>query len=454
VNETTITDESPLRGGESTEESELAEYLDKLISATRVQRAPGRSTEFRGRAWGADEPASAEFAPTESTPAEPAVADPAAAIVGGGEEHEEAALTEQREPAEPAPEAETHDPQPSPSGNRPRGAARASMREGLLALFRDTERPSPLSLSTLLPSAPVRSVPEPRAAEPAAQPQLPPTGPSPFLRRFLEQAARTPELAPSGLATLDARLAGGFGPGLHLVSGRPGTGKTAFLESVAWEAVSSERPVLYYALKEGSLGAWERLISTLGNILGGPAIRLSALRAGALGPDDLETLPRLDLALQASVLPYVSLVETIPASADTLGAFIEDVRSRAGEARERRGMILLLLVDDLERLLLLTRARPLAHLLARLDDALVAEGIPGLVATTPPERSGHGLERPPVRTTLALASAAGPMDDDFGRVDLELEINARTGWTGTLPLLLDRRCGLFAIPPTDAEPAD
>lgn len=410
VDKTTMTDESPIGDGCSNEERELAGYLDELISATFAEKAPGRPVEGRGT----NEPASADL---------------------GGEEPEEAAAPK------PTPEAGAPQQKPPPSSRQTRRTTRASMSEELLALFRDTQWPS-----HLLPSTPA-----PSALATASEPGLPATEPSVFLRRFLQQAARPPELAPSGLANLDARLAGGFGSGLHLVSGRPGVGKTAFLESVAWEAVSSERPVLYYALKEGSIGAWERLVSTLGNILGGPAIPLGALRARTLGPDHLETLTRLDLALQASVLPCLSLVETIPAYTDTLSAFIEDVRLRAQEAKERHGRIPLLLVDDLERLLVLTRARPLLHLLSRLNDALAGDSIPGLLATTPPDRSAYGLERLPAQTTLALVSVSASANDAFGRVDLELRTNARTGWTGTLPLLLDRRSGLFTHPSTSTE---
>jgi DnaB-like helicase C terminal domain len=401
-----MNDESHIKGGRSNEERELESYLDELISAAFAEEAPARPVE----GGGTNEPASADL---------------------GGEEPEEAAAREQ------TPEAGAPQQKPSPSGRQTKGIPRASMREGLAVLFRNTERPLPLPPSIPAPSAPAT----------AGERGPPATEPSVFLRQFLQQAARSPELAPSGLANLDARLAGGFGSGLHLVSGRPGVGKTAFLESVAWEAVSSERPVLYYALKEGCIGAWGRLVSTLGNILGGPAIPLGALRARTLGPDDLETLTRLDLTLQASVLPCLSLVETIPACTDTLSAFIEDVRLRAQEAKERHGRIPLLLVDDLERLLLLTRARPLLHLLSRLDDALAASSIPGLLAMTLLDRSACGLERLPAQTTLALVSVSASANDAFGRVDLELRTNARTGWTGTLPLLLDRRCGLFTHPP-------
>jgi hypothetical protein len=408
-----MTDESPIGSGSSDEERELAGYLDGLIAATCAEKAPGKSIEGRG----GHEPASADL---------------------GVEEPDEAA------PPEPTSEADASEQKPPPSGRQPRGTTRASMREGLEALFRDTRRPS------LLPP----SAPAPGAPETTSEPGLPATEPSVFLRRVLQQAARSPELAPSGLASVDAHLAGGFDSGLHVVLGRPGVGKTAFLESVAWEAVSSGRPVLYYALKEGSMGAWERLVSTLGTILGGPEVPLDTLRTRILASDDLETLTRLDLALQASVLPYLTLVETIPAYTDTLTAFIEDVRSRVQEAQERHSRIPLLLVDDLERLLLLTRAQPLLHLLPRLSDALAADSIPGLLAATTPDRSAYELERLPVQTTLALVSVSASADDDFGRVDLEIRTNARTGWTGTLPLLLDRRSGLFAHPPlsTECEP--
>lgn len=410
MDKTTMSDESPIRDGRSKKERELDSYLDEFISAAFAEEAPGTPVEGRGTS----EPVAADL---------------------GGEEPEEAAAPE------PTPEAGAPQQKPPPSSRQTKGTTRASMREGLAALFRDTERSSPPPPSTPTPSAPAT----------ASEWGPPATEPSVFLRRFLQQAARSPELAPSGLADLDARLAGGFAAGLHVVSGRPGVGKTAFLESMAWEAVSSERPVLYYALKEGSIGAWERLVSTLGNILGGPAIPLGALRSGTLGPDDLETLTRLDLTLQASVLPYLSLVETIPAGTDALSAFIEDVRLRAQEAKERHGRIPLLLVDDLERLLLLTRARPLLHLLSGLDDALAADSIPGLLAMAPPDRSAYGLERLPAHTTLALVSVWASANDAFGRVDLELRTNARTGWTGTLPLLLDRRAGVFTHPPISTE---
>jgi hypothetical protein len=82
---------------------------------------------------------------------------------------------------------------------------------------------------------------------------------------------------------------------------------------------------------------WERLIATLGTILDAPAIVPSTLRGRELVPEDMETIGRLDSVLQESVLPYLSLVDTGPASTGTLSAFVEDVRSRSQEAGEAHG---------------------------------------------------------------------------------------------------------------------
>ena len=46
-----------------------------------------------------------------------------------------------------------------------------------------------------------------------------------------------------------------------------------------------------------------------------------------------------------------------------------------------------------------------------------------------------------MRTVIALAPDAGA---GSGRVDLEVRKNLATGWTGTVPLLLDPLSGLFA----------
>ena len=335
---------------------------------------------------------------------------------------------------EPTPQENASRETPPPENSRKPAGGRVSMRDEFLALFRDT-RLHPPAGETASP---------PESASRRQGPPLPASEPSRFLRRFLQQATPAPEAAYSGLAGLDYRLGGGFGYGLHLVLGAPGSGKTAFLESLAWEAVASQRPSLYYAVKTGSLRVWERLIATFGTILDGPAITPSALRGQELAPKDMETLGRLDAALQASVLPYLSLIDATPASAGSLSAFVEDVRARGQEAGEQHGRLPLVLFDDLEGLVALTGSRSPLHLLSRINDALVADSMPGLLAGATDVLSLGRVERLPVQTVLTLkpvcrSTAAAPE-----RVDLEVRKNAATGWMGTVSLLLDPWSGLFA----------
>jgi hypothetical protein len=343
---------------------------------------------------------------------------------------------------EPNPDKDTSQ---APAPDRAtRAEGRASMRPEFLALFRDT-RPASGTGEVAPPDVSTDETRVQREAHPA----LVPPQPSRFLRRFLQQTAPLPTPASSGLLGLDSRLGGGFGYGLHLVLGPPGSGKTAFLESLAWEAVATERPALYYALKTGSLQVWEHLIGTLSTILDGAVITPAALKGQDLVPNDVETLTRLDAVLQGSVLPYLSLVDATPASSGSITGFIEDVRARVQEAGDQRGRLPLVLVDDLERLMTLTGSRSPMHVLSRLDDALVADSIPGLLAGSPDGLLPEGLltdrpERLPGQTVLTLApafpsSAAGP-----GRVDVEIRKNQATGWTGSVTLLLDPWSGLFA----------
>jgi AAA domain len=345
---------------------------------------------------------------------------------------------ENKKTMNPESKPETEAPtQPSPPvGRRRRGASHVTMREEFLSLFRDTSRPSSHEPGTATRKRPLAPAPEP----------------SRFLRRFLQRGVPQPEAASSGLARLDHHLGGGFVCGLHLVLGLPGAGKTAFLESLAWEAVSHQRPVIYYALKSGGLQVWEHFVITLAAILDEPAVTREVLRAHELARENVEALRRLDAALQDSVLPYVSLVDATPASTRSASVMIEDVRSRTQEAVGEHERLPLILIDDLQHLLTLTGSRSPSDLLARFDDAFTAESITGLVAAAPADLARGGTERRlAARTVLVLtpggSSPGGSAASDTPeQVELEVRKNMITGWTGTVPLLLDRRSGLFAEP--------
>jgi hypothetical protein len=310
------------------------------------------------------------------------------------------------------------------------------MREELLALFRDTER-APAS-----PTPPASMLPEEGGS----------TTQSIFLQRFLRRTPFATDLPSAGIPDLDARLGGGLIPGLHLLAGSPGAGKTVFLLSAVWEAVSAQRPAVYYAFREGSLRAWMRLIATLAGFQSGagePPVTLTALRNGRLDPGQVELLGRLDLVLARSVMPLLSLVDAVPARMATLDAFVEDVRARSREVGQRRFRVPLVLVDDLDRLLLLAPGQPLVHALAILDEVLREECVPGLVAAGLPESLLPAMDSLPAQTVLDLENAVGTLEDGFGRAALQVRANAVTGWRGSVPLLLDFSSGLFTSDPTE-----
>jgi hypothetical protein len=145
----------------------------------------------------------------------------------------------------------------------------------------------------------------------------------------------------------------------------------------------------------------------------------------------------------------MSLIDGTPASTRSVSALIEDMRSRAQDAVGQHRRLPIVLVDDLAHLSTLTGSRSPSDLLSRLDDALKAEALSGLLAAVPADVSRGGAERRlPVRTVLLLTQGAPSAPEAPDQVELEVRKNMATGWTGAVSLLLDRRSGLFAEPGT------
>jgi hypothetical protein len=339
-------------------------------------------------------------------------------------EHSEAKARDTEAPdALHAADAPDSSPQAA-SGVRPRSPRRASMREGLASLFRDTAGHSPHHQPT--PHSPDTATP----------------GRSPYFRMYANTSGQLPELAPTGLPGLDARLEGGFGFGVHVVCGEPGVGRTAFAEAVIWEGLARGRTALYYALREGCLGAWERLIGTMGAILGMSVPPLAAIRARNLSAAELTTLEDIDRRLQDLVLPRLKLLDEIAAYPDALGAFLDETLMQISETRDRTGRTPIVVVDDLQRLLLLTGCATAGPALARLNEAFAAQSIPFLTTSDPSVLTrGESNE---AASVLLLTRGPVALEETYSLVTLEVRADARTGWTGAMPLVLDRTSGLFA----------
>lgn len=427
----------------SEEELKLASYLDDVISAMLARKAmemftrsqPDQNQPHRLAGTVPTQPAEAvEMA--EGVAEITILASPrdnAGRAAGGDTEPDgDAAADRVKEPDG----AQLQEPVSKPSRKR----ARSSMRAELMELFRNTERtPAPSAEDTVgaapRPSqAPGRTARAPKAAG----------APSPYMRLFLKEVASPPDVHPSGLTSLDNHLGGGFGPGLHILAGEPGVGKTAFLEFVGWETIAARQPVLYYAFKEGVVGTWVRLMSTLGATLGNTQVTLSELRSRILQPATISELASLDRAFQAAVLPWLTLVETFPARVDMLGSLGRDIREKSSEFREKHGCTPLVLIDDVDRLLLLTGSQPLVLTLSRLDDVLNNLELAALACLGQRPDADAALVDLPVQTAICLRTDNTERAEELQPLTAEVRINRRGNWTGVLPLILDRSSGLLA----------
>ena len=85
------------------------------------------------------------------------------------------------------------------------------------------------------------------------------------------------------------RMGGGLWPGLHVLTGTTGTGKTQFALQVAWKAALANVPVLYIGLELGQLDVTARLLALAeGEATGRRPPKWSELYLGKRSQADLE----------------------------------------------------------------------------------------------------------------------------------------------------------------------
>jgi replicative DNA helicase len=132
----------------------------------------------------------------------------------------------------------------------------------------------------------------------------------------------------TGLALLDRELGGYLAPGLHVVHGGPGVGKTALMLQIA---TSCDCPCLYASCEMGPLELLRRLTARL------TSTYLGRLKSGELAPAD--SLAKLDVALEKA--PDLVLVDATRAYASPawLQAAAQAVRGDAAH--------LLIILDSL-----------------------------------------------------------------------------------------------------------
>ncbi len=401
--------QNPAVTGTSLDEDALARYLNGLIATLLAKKS------LKGLTGGG------------STGGPSTIELPVADSVGGD--------TNQTEESGPVDTPESRD---ALHAGRERPSGRASMREQLLELFGSPERLGIPTTSAALS----------RISASLAEPGTPELGPSAFLQRFLPTTPAPMEFTPSGISQVDSCLSGGFKAGLHLISGEAGIGKTALLESVGWEAISSRLPVVYYALKEGASDARTRLTATLAGIIGEPFVAVQKTHGRASTSNGLDGPALIDRIFQTSVLPWLTLVDSICLQGDRVSTFIEDLDQKIAETRMKHGSMPVVLIDDLDSLAPGHDATAAGNTLSRLNAALTTREMTGLLTFTTagaspgapdgiPARSGV-----PAQTVVALSPAPASPPGPFRYVDLT--ISTKAGASSALPLLLDIRSGIFA----------
>jgi hypothetical protein len=267
-----------------------------------------------------------------------------------------------------------------------------------------------------------------------------------------EKAAADSDLATvpvsSGVSEFDARLGGGFFPGLWMIVGEPGADKTTFLESVAWEAVAYHRAVVYYALIEGAEAVRERLLGILAFIMadGGD----STPSGHAERRSDSERVADLDPTVWPAVFSRVWVVDSLPAGPEPVSGFLRSLERTLGDVASRVGHVPVVLIDDLATLLGglgVESAMGAARVMAGLDGALVRCASAGLMAADP--------ELTTLLPPLERAKAKGLVQLGHGRIELQsrsplrldvtIHENPHATWRGTLPLVLHSSVGVFTL---------
>jgi hypothetical protein len=347
---------------------------------------------------------------------------------------EDADVGRQPETAAPAPRQE-----PPPAGTpeqkeSPRAGGeppRESMSEGLRVLFRRQPEPEP-------PPEPAQeAVPVTRTGEESV-----------YFLRFRRSLGTSRAPLETGLPSVDELLQGGLGPGLALVSARPpGCGRALAL-NLLWQAVTEERSALYYALATGAQRLWMDMIVMLSHLTEDNPLRPADLTQPVRARSRVARIQRLDALLARAFLPYLTVVETLPAGPHRLTAFLRHLE------RQLQGRNDLLVLDDLARLEVLLGVasyRERAALLVELEAVLQDRTIPGIVLTHPGwsgRRSAEdGLENLG-SALLRLRPAGKDPVPHTSSVSLRVLKQPGSSRPGTeVRVLHDRHSGLFVEAP-------
>lgn len=178
-------------------------------------------------------------------------------------------------------------------------------------------------------------------------------GPLSFLQHgYLDVSQPVPTL----IEPLDRNLSGGMLPGLHVLGGEPGSGKSALGLFIAFMAALSGANVMFASLEMGAAMCWARVASCASLTTGPPfgwsdvwvigeearRRQVDARRAGAVGEFVNGWLLESDPVGRS----VSRLLDTCPGLVVADASKLPDLESIEGAAREAAGLGLSLLVVD------------------------------------------------------------------------------------------------------------
>ena len=210
------------------------------------------------------------------------------------------------------------------------------------------------------------------------------------------QATGVQEATPTGLVDLDELLDGGLWPSeLSIVAARPGTGKTAFLLTVAHHVAREGKPVLFYSLEQSRRQLALRVVASE------TGTNASLLRKGWLSQTEWEAI--YQTVLERSEVPLHVV--------DTPRLTVEQMLAYARVMQRRRGLALVL-VDYLQiveepRVPGQTRAEQVGEISRKIKAMAMELDVPVLCAAQL-NRRAEETQRP----TLSDLRESGAIEQD------------------------------------------